>query len=371
MIYLDYAATTPLDPTVIEEMYNFMKSCYGNPSSKYYEQSEQSKTAIRTARERVANLFNCKPEDILFNSGATEGNNFILKGIADAYKHKGQHIITSVAEHKAILSTCKYLETQGYDITYLPVNKQGVVELESLEKAFRNDTILVSIMWANNEIGSINDINTISKKCKEQGILFHTDATQIVGKLPIDLKQIEVDFLTCSAHKLYGPKGIGATFIRSSKYGRKPKITPLIHGGAQENGLRAGTESLHNIVGFGKACEISQSEMNNYIKHIEAIENDIIEQLKTLPTIQFNSPKDNKIPGIINFSIPGINNEFAIKMLSEHYSISSGSACAIGEPSHVLKELGNEESDYFRISLGKFTKNIDITEMVNTLKQFT
>lgn len=369
MIYLDYAATTPIDPRVIDEMTDFMKNCYGNPSSKYYHQAEQAKKALSTARGRVASLFNCKTQDILFNSGATEGNNFILKGIADSHKEKGKHIITSVAEHKAVLSTCKYLEEQGYEVTYLPIDQNGMISLENLKRAFRPDTILVSIMWANNEIGSINDIDAIANICKERKVFFHTDATQAVGKIDINLDKIPVDFLTCSAHKLYGPKGIGATFIRSSKYGRKPKITPLIHGGAQEFGLRAGTESLHNIVGFGKACEIAQTEMNEYLNHIRKIENDVINQLKTIPTIIFNSPSTNKIPGIINFSIPGVNNEYVIKILSEDYSISSGSACAIGEPSHVLNELNIFESNYIRISVGKFSKYVVLTNLVNILKQ--
>lgn len=370
MIYLDYAATTPIDPKVIDTMIDFMKLTYGNPSSKYYQQAEDAKKALKIAHDQVAELLNCKSMDIQFNGGATEGNNFVLKGIADANKNKGKHIITTRVEHKAILSTCHYLESNGYEISYLKVNMHGQIEIEELKETIRPDTILVSIMWANNEIGTINPIKNLAKLCNEKKILFHTDATQAVGKIDIDLDDVPVDFLTCSAHKLYGPKGVGATFIRSSKYGRKPTITPLIHGGAQEDNLRAGTESLHNIVGFGKACEIARTDMSNYLPKIVDIEKDIITQLSAIPNIIFNSPNDNKIPGIINFSIPGINNEFAIKLLSEHYALSSGSACAIGEPSHVLKELGHDESDYFRISLGKFSEKIDLDNLKFILLKF-
>lgn len=370
MVYLDYAATTPVDPQVIESMYEYMKSCYGNPSSKYYTQSELAKASLNTARESVSKLINCKPEDIQFNSGATEGNNFILKGVADSLKDKGKHIITSSVEHKAILSTCKYLESNGFKVTYLPVNEFGQISLEDLKSSIKDTTILVSIMWGNNEIGSLNDIKSISDICLDNKVKLHTDATQVLGKLKIDLEDIKVDFLTCSAHKIYGPKGIGATYIRSSKYGIKPKITPLIHGGAQEDNLRAGTESTHNIVGFGKACEIALNTMDSYIPQIKKVEQDILDQLSVIPNIKFNGYDTNKVPGIINFTIPDLNNEFAIKTLSKDYALSSGSACAIGEPSHVLKELGHTKSDYFRISIGKFTESVDLSGMIETLKQY-
>lgn len=370
MIYLDYAATTPIDPEVIEIMYEYMKSCYGNPSSKYYTQSQLAKDALKTARENVSKILNCNPRDIQFNSGATEGNNFILKGVANSLKYKGNHIITSSVEHKSIINTCKYLETKGFEVTYLPVNKFGQINLNDLRSSIKDTTILVSIMWGNNEIGSLNDIKSISNICIENNIKFHTDATQVLGKIKLDLDLVKVDFLTCSAHKIYGPKGVGATFMKSSKYGIKPKITPLIHGGSQEDNLRAGTESTHNIVGFGTACKIAVRTMDIYIPQIKKMEQNIIDQLSVIPNIKFNCYDTNKVPGIINFTIPELNNEFAIKVLSKYYAISSGSACAIGEHSHVLKAIGHNKSDYFRISIGKFTNSVDLTKMIETLKQY-
>jgi len=371
VIYLDNAATTPLDPEVIEEMYTFMKTCYGNPSSKYYEQAELAKKHLNTARKQVSNLLGCTSEELIFTSGSTEGNNFVLKGIPDSNQHIGKHIITSKVEHKAVLNTCKWLETKGYDVTYLDVDSTGKVELDTLKKNLREDTVLVSLIWGNNEIGTLNNIKELSSITKaNSNAYFHTDATQVVGKLEFSLDEYEIDFLTCSSHKLYGPKGIGACFIRNDEYGLRPEITPLLHGGSQEDGLRAGTYAMHDIVGFGKACEIANNTMTDYIPKIIENENLYKEELiKAIPEITFNGDQHNKIPGIINFSIPGINNEFLIKMLADEIAISSGSACALGEASHVQKTLENE-INYFRLTFSKFnSKATNVKEIVDILKK--
>lgn len=356
MIYLDNAATTPIDPEVLEVMIEYMKTQYGNPSSKYYPQAEDAKKALRKAREQVAGLLNCKAEEIIFNSGATEGNNFVIKGVADAYQNKGKHIITSKIEHKSVLNTCKYLEERGFEVTYLDVTNKGRVEFETLKAALREDTILVSIMWANNELGTLNDISTMAQYCNEKGVFFHTDATQVVGKIIVDLIEVPIDFLTFSGHKLHGPKGVGASFIRCDENCFKPKITPLIHGGDQEEGFRPGTHAMHDIVGLGKTCEIASFTNKQKINFLLQYEDILISKLSTaFPDIVINFDKNHHIPGIVNFSIPGTNNEFVVKLLSNSLGLSTGSACTIHDPSYVQLAIGNSSRNYYRISLSSST----------------
>lgn len=388
MIYLDNSATTPIDPEVLEAMLPYLKEEYGNPSSRHYTLAVNAEKAVEKAREQVASLINAEPKEIVFTGGASESNNFIIKGVADYkkyYEENGNHIITSTVEHKSVLQTCKFLNgdvfwnkpekslasqflkkkstdkkiDRGYEVSFLPVNKYAQVEEENFKNAINENTILASFIWGNNEIGSLNDIERLCSIAKEKAILFHSDATQVLGKIEIDVKKIPVDFLSVSAHKLYGPKGIGAAFIRQDGI-TDFKMTALIHGGQQEKGYRGGTSAVHNIVGFGKACEIAKRDMNEYIKNISQLE---IETKKILtekyPGIEFLGDLDNHIPGVIGMLVPGIVNEIMIKDLADKVAISSGSACGIGEPSYVIKEIGynNKSSQFIRISLSKFAND--------------
>ncbi|PAB60534.1 cysteine desulfurase family protein [Anaeromicrobium sediminis] len=380
MIYLDNNATTPIDPEVFDAMEPYLKEEYGNPSSKYYLKAENAKKAVEKAREQVASLINSDPTEIIFTGGASESNNFIIKGVADYQKfieNSGNHIITSKVEHKAVLQTCKFLNGEvfmnseennmyapkvdrGYEVTFLDVNEYGQVSTENLSNNINDNTILTSLIWGNNEIGSLNDILSLAKVCKEKDILFHSDATQVLGKLDIDISKVPVDFLSFSAHKLYGPKGVGAAFIRSGEF-LMPDITALIHGGSQEYGYRAGTHAVHNIVGFGKACEIAKRDMNDYIEKIKKSEIEVRNALKEkFNNIVFLGDPNNHIPGTISFILPDKHNELYIKQISDRIAISSGSACSINEPSYVLDAIGrkNDNTHFFRMSIGKFEKTI-------------
>lgn len=388
MIYLDNNATTPIDPEVLDAMMPYLKEEYGNPSSRYYSLAINANNAVEYAREQVANLINANPKEIIFTAGASESNNFILKGVADYkkyYENSGNHIITSVTEHKSILQTCHFLNgdvfwnkseksvanqflkkksstkkiDRGYSVSFLPVNEYAQIDSNTFKESITEDTILASFIWGNNEIGSLNDIDCLSKISKDKNILFHSDATQVLGKIDIDVQKTPVDFLSMSAHKIYGPKGIGAAFIRQSGISDY-KMTALIHGGAQERGYRAGTSAVHNIVGFGKACEIAKREMTSYIKKISEMEFEVKKMLTLkYPGIQFLGDPNNHIPGVISMIIPNIVNDIFIKSLADDNlcAISSGSACGIGEPSYVIKEIGlqNKSSQFIRLSLNKYT----------------
>lgn len=393
MIYLDNSATTPVDPEVLEAMLPYLKEEYGNPSSRHYTLAVNAEKAVEKAREQVAALINADPREIVFTGGASESNNFIIKGVADYmkfYEGNGNHIITSSVEHKSVLQTCKFLNgdvfwnkpeksvaskfmkmknttkkiDRGFEVSFLPVNQYAQVEVNTFKNAIKDNTILASFIWGNNEIGSLNDIKQLSSIAKEHGVLFHSDATQVLGKIDIDVKELDVDFLSFSAHKLYGPKGVGAAYIKQSDL-TDYKLTSLIHGGQQEYGYRGGTSAVHNIVGFGKACEIAKRDMDNYMKKISTLE---IEAKKVLtekyPGIEFLGDPENHIPGIIGMLIPNIVNEMFIKNSSDTIAISAGSACGIGEPSYVIKEisLNNNNNNFIRISLSKYNTpdNINI-----------
>lgn len=395
MIYLDNSATTPIDPEVLEAMLPYLKEEYGNPSSRYYTLAVNAEKAVEKAREQVANLINAEPKEIIFTGGASESNNFIIKGVSDYkkyYEEKGNHIITSTVEHKSILQTCKFLNgdvfwnksestlgsqylkkkssnkkiDRGYEISFLSVNEYAQVREDTFRSAIKENSILASFMWGNNEIGSLNDIENLCAIAKEKGLLFHSDATQVLGKIAIDVKKIPVDFLSMSAHKIYGPKGVGAAFVRQTGLSDF-KMTSLIHGGLQERGYRAGTSAVHNIVGFGKACEIAKRDMDEYIKKISDLE---IETKKMLtekyPGVEFLGDPKNHIPGVIGALIPGIVNEMLIKDLADKVAISSGSACGIGEPSYVIKEirLESKSSNFIRISISKNITFVDIKEKI-------
>jgi len=340
VIYLDNAATTPMDPEVLDTMIDYMKNEYGNPSSKYYPQALRAQEALKHARNQVAELLGCDSEYLLFTSGSTESNNFIIKGVAEKFKRKGNHIITSKIEHKSVLNTCKHLEKLGHEVTYVGNDELGHVNIDEIEAAITDKTILVTIMWGNNEIGTLNDIEKISALCREKGVLFHTDATQVVGKIDVNIASLPVDFLSMSAHKLYGPKGVGIAYLGPDDLGLRYKLPALLDGGDQEYKMRAGTHAMHNIVGFGKACEVAKRDMSTYIPKILQIENDFKKELlKVRPDITFNGDQNCKIPGLLSINIPGINNELFCKQVSDEIAISTGSACSISEGSYVLETL--------------------------------
>jgi len=386
MIYLDNSATTPIDPDVLEAMLPYLKEEYGNPSSRYYSLAVNANKAVEKAREQVAALINAEPKEIIFTGGSSESNNFILKGVADYkkyYEESGNHIITSTVEHKSVLETCKFLNgdvfwnksestiasqflkkksttkkiDRGYEVSFLPVNEYAQVKEETFKDAIKENTILASFIWGNNEIGSLNDIENLCAIAKEKKILFHSDATQVLGKIDIDVKKIPLDFLSVSAHKIYGPKGVGSAFVRQTGLSDY-KITSLIHGGLQERGYRAGTSAVHNIVGFGKACEIAKRDMNEYVKKISELEVEAKKMLtEKYPGVEFLGDPDNHIPGVIGMLIPGIVNDIFIKKMADKCAISSGSACGIGEHSYVIKEIGtiDKSSNFIRLTLNKFT----------------
>ena len=384
MIYLDNSATTPIDPEVLDAMLPYLKEEYGNPSSRHYTLAINAEKAVEHAREQVASLINADPKEIIFTGGASESNNFIIKGVADYlkfYEEKGNHIITSTVEHKSVLQTCHFLNgdvfwnipdttvasrflkkknttkkiDRGFEVSFLSVNQYGQVLNETFEESIKENSILASFIWGNNEIGSLNNINELGRIAHNNGILFHSDATQVLGKIDINVKELPVDFLSFSAHKIYGPKGVGAAFIRQSGLSDF-KLTSLIHGGQQESGYRAGTSAVHNIVGFGKACEIAKRDMNEYTQKISELE---IETKKMLtekyPGIEFLGDPDNHIPGMIGMLIPDIVNEMFIKNLADTVAISAGSACGIGEPSYVIKEINTlNNNNFIRIALNKY-----------------
>ena len=391
MIYLDNSATTPVDPEVLDAMLPYLKEEYGNPSSRYYTLAVNAENAVEKAREQVASLINAKPKEIIFTGSASESNNMIIKGVADYmkfYSEKGNHIITSTVEHKSVLQVCKFLNGEvfdnnptksvaskfikkkttikkidrGYEIDFLPVNKYAQVSTDDFKDAIKENTVLASFIYGNNEIGSLNDIVSLGNIAKESNILFHSDATQVLGKIDIDVKNLPVDFLSFSAHKLYGPKGVGAAFIRQDGLSNY-KMTSLIHGGQQESGYRAGTHGVHNIVGFGKACEIAQRDMKEYIKKIAELE---IEAKKMIlakyPGTEFLGDPNNKIPGVIGMLIPNIVNEMFIKSIANEIAISSGSACGISDPSYVIKEINmnNHSSHFLRLTLSKNSNSDDV-----------
>lgn len=344
MLYLDNSATTKLSPEVLEAILPYLNEEYGNPSSKFYSLAENAKLAVKTSRQYVATLLNCRPDEVIFTSGATESNNMIIKGVADYYSKKGNHIVTSKVEHASVMETCRYLEMKGFRVTYLEVDNFGRVNPHQLEEILQKDKpILVSVIWGNNELGSLNPISELAQLCHKHEVFFHTDATQVIGKIPVDLSSIPgIQFLSCSAHKLHGPKGIGAAVIRKHRLGIKTKLTPLLHGGGQEDGYRSGTLAVHNIVGFGKAAELQAACLNEAALTLTGREAECRALLEDIFTdrIVFNSDITDKLPGVINFQISGTNNELFIKKIAKDVALSTGSACSSDKPSHVLQATG-------------------------------
>ena len=365
-IYLDNHATTPVDPRVLAAMLPYFTERFGNAASKSHAFGWESEAAVDTAREQIAKLIGAAAKEIIITSGATESDNLAIKGVADAYRDKGNHIVTCITEHKAVLDSCKVLQKHGLQVTYLPVQPDGLVDLGRLRESLTDKTILISIMAANNEIGTLNPIKEIGRLAKERNILFHTDATQGVGKLPINVDAMGIDLLSLTAHKMYGPKGVGALYVRSNK--PRVKLTPLIDGGGHERGMRSGTLNVPGIVGLGKACEISQNEMSAEGERLIALRERLKEGiLAELDEVYINGHPVERLPGNLNMSFAYIEGESLLMGLKE-IAVSTGSACTSAslEPSYVLKALGvSEELAYsaIRFGLGRFTtaEEIDFT----------
>lgn len=369
-IYLDYAATTPLDFRVLDAMMPFLTSNYGNPHSRSHMYGWEAEKATEDAREAIGQVINADAKEIIFTSGATESNNLALKGLAKFYGGKKKHFITTQLEHKCVLDSFRHLEMEGFEVTYLPVNKNGMVDAETFEAAIRPDTIGASVMFINNEIGTIQDITTLGQICRDRKIFFHTDAAQAFGKIPIDTEKMNIDLLSISGHKIYGPKGIGALFVRR----RKPrvKLIPIINGGGQERGLRSGTLPTPLTVGLGEASKIAMKEMEFDNKHIEALNKVFMENVKDISHIYYNGDEINGYKGIVNLSFEFIEGESLI-MAMKNIALSSGSACTSAslEPSYVLRALGvNEELAHtsLRFGIGRFTTREEIDFTVNLLK---
>ena len=368
VIYMDYAATTPTRPEVVQEMIPYFTENYGNPSS-IYSISRETKKAVENSREKVAKALGARPDEIYFTAGGSESDNWTLKGVALANKDKGNHIITTQIEHHAVINTCKYLEKHGFDVTYLPVDEEGMINLDDLKNAITDKTILVSVMFANNEIGTIEPIAEVGKICKEKGIYFHTDAVQAVGNVPINVDEMNIDLLSLSAHKFYGPKGIGALYIR-----RGIKIHPLIHGGAQERSRRAGTENVPAIVGLGKAIEIADQNMDEHISKLTHLRDKLINGiLDNIPYTRLNGHRTKRLPGNVNVCFRFIEGE-SLLLLLDGIGVcgSSGSACSSGslDPSHVLLAIGLPHEiahGSLRLTIGNGTTEEDVDYVLKNL----
>ena len=369
-VYLDYSATTPVDPRVADKMIPYLREQFGNPASRSHMYGWEAEKAVEEAREHVAALINADPREIIWTSGATEGNNLAIKGAAHFYQTKGKHIITVKTEHKAVLDTVRELERQGFEATYLEPGPNGLITLEQLEAAIRPDTILVSVMWVNNEIGVIQPIDQIGELCRSKGIIFHSDAAQATGKTPIDLEKTKADLVTFTAHKSYGPKGVGALYVR-----RKPRvrIEAQMHGGGHERGLRSGTLATHQIVGMGEAFRIAKEEMDSEIPRIKALRDRLVKGLMEIEEVYVNGDLDHRVPHNLNVSFNYVEGESLIMAIKD-IAVSSGSACTSAslEPSYVLRALGRSDElahSSIRFTFGRFTTEDDVDFTIDLLKK--
>jgi len=362
-IYLDYLSTTPVDPRVATAMMQCLSSegVFGNPASRSHVFGWKAEEAVENARNQVAELINADPREIVWTSGATESDNLAIKGVAHFYHKKGKHIVTSKIEHKAVLDTCRQLEREGYDITYLDPDENGLTTPAMIQSVLREDTILVSVMHANNEIGVVNDVAGIGEVCRAAGVLLHVDAAQGAGKVPLDMEQMKVDLLSMSAHKMYGPKGIGALYVR-----RKPRVRleAQMHGGGHERGMRSGTLATHQLVGFGEAARIAREEMVQEGERLLALRERFWEAISDIPEVHINGDRSARLPGALNVSFAFVEGESLIMSLRD-LAISSGSACTSAslEPSYVLRALGlNDELAHssLRFSFGRFTTEAEV-----------
>ena len=369
-IYMDYSATNPCDPRVVDAMIPWLREHFGNPASRSHAWGWEAEAAVEKAREQVADLIGADPREIVWTSGATESNNLALKGAAHFYKTKGNHLITVKTEHKAVLDTCRELERQGFEVTYLDVQQDGLLDLEVLKAAIRPDTILVSVMFVNNEIGVIQDIAAIGALCREKGIIFHTDAAQATGRVDIDLKTLPVDLMSLTSHKTYGPKGIGALYVR-----RKPRVRleAQMHGGGHERGMRSGTLPTHQIVGMGEAYRIAKAEMHEENKRIRALHDRMLNGLKDVEEVFLNGHAEKRVPHNLNMSFNYVEGESLI-MGIKGLAVSSGSACTSAslEPSYVLRALGRSDElahSSLRMTFGRWTTEEEIDYAVATIKE--
>jgi cysteine desulfurase len=369
-IYLDYSATTPVDPRVAEKMIPFLVEKFGNPASRSHAFGWEAEAAVEEAREEVAKLVNADPKEIVWTSGATESNNLAIKGAAHFYAGKGKHLITVKTEHKAVLDTCRELERQGFEVTYLDVRDNGLLDLDVFRAALRPDTILVSVMLVNNEIGVVQPIAEIGEICREKGIVFHVDAAQATGKVAIDLAQLKVDLMSFSAHKTYGPKGIGALYIR-----RKPRVRleAQMHGGGHERGFRSGTLATHQIVGMGEAFRIAREEMALENKRIGALRDRLLKGLSDIDQVFINGDLEHRVPHNLNISFAYVEGE-SMLMAIKDLAVSSGSACTSAslEPSYVLRALGREDElahSSIRFTLGRFNAEEEIDYAIRLLHE--
>lgn len=370
-IYLDYLATTPVDPRVVEKMLEClsMDGNFGNPASRSHIYGWKAEEAVENARRQVADLLNADPREIVWTSGATESDNLAIKGVAHFHRDRGRHIVTSRIEHKAVLDTCQHLEGEGFEVTYLDPDPDGVVTPEAVARALREDTILVSIMHANNEIGTLNDIAGIGQHTRKAGVLFHSDAAQSAGKVPIDLAEWPVDLMSLSAHKMYGPKGMGALFVR-----RQPRVSleAQMHGGNHERGMRSGTLATHQIVGMGEAAGIARECLADEAVRLEGLRRRFWDGIRDIPEVRVNGAMEQRLPGAINISIAFVEGEVLLMSL-KGLAISTGSACTSAslEPSYVLRALGLSDElahSSLRFSFGRFTTAADVDTAVGELR---
>ncbi|VEU23903.1 DEKNAAC105104 [Brettanomyces naardenensis] len=369
-IYLDMQATTPVDPRVLDKMLPFFTGLYGNPHSSTHAYGWETDKEIEKARKNVADVINADPREIIFTSGATECNNTALKGVARFYGKRKPHIITTQTEHKCVLDSCRHLQDEGFEVTYLPVDTDGLIDLELLEKSIRKDTCLVSVMAVNNEIGVEQPIEEIGRICRKHKVFFHTDCAQAYGKIPIDVNKMNIDLMSISSHKVYGPMGIGALYVR-----RRPRVRlePLINGGGQERGLRSGTLAPPLVCGFGEAARLVREEYDADHEHIVKLSNKLSDSLLSIPYTQFNGSKEHHFPGCVNISFSYVEGESLLMALKD-VALSSGSACTSAslEPSYVLHALGADDAlahSSIRFGIGRFTTEAEIDYVINAIKE--
>ena len=368
-VYLDYAATTPVDKRVAEKMIPYLTETFGNPASNSHSFGWVAEEAVEEARANIAALINADPKEIIFTSGATESDNLAIKGAANFYKTKGKHLITVKTEHKAVLDTMRELERQGFEVTYLGVQENGLIDLEELKAAIRDDTILISVMWVNNEIGVVQDIPTIGEICRERKIIFHVDAAQACGKVPVDVEAAKIDLLSMSGHKVYGPKGIGALYVR-----RKPRVRleAQMHGGGHERGFRSGTLPTHQIVGMGEAFRIAKEELEQDMAHYRKLRDIFLKGIEGIEEVYINGDLEHRAPNNLNVSFNFVEGESLIMAVKE-LAVSSGSACTSAslEPSYVLRALGrNDELAHssLRITFGRMTTEEEVKFAAELIK---
>lgn len=369
-LYLDYQATTPMDPRVLQKMLPYFTEKFGNPHSRSHAYGWEAEAACDLAREQVAGLIGATEKEVVFTSGATESNNIAIKGVAHFYGDRKKHIITPVTEHKCVLDSCRHLEQEGFEVTYLPVQKNGLVNLDELRAAMRDDTVLVSVMAVNNEIGVIQPLAGIGRLCREKGVFFHTDAAQAFGKIPLDVEAMNIDLMSISGHKIYGPKGIGALYVR-----RRPRVRlePIFSGGGQERGFRSGTLPTPLVVGLGEAAAIARAEMAKDAEHARKLYNKFVtELLDGIPDVYINGDREQRWPGNVNLSFAYVEGESMIMAIKD-LAVSSGSACTSAslEPSYVLRSLGVSEElahTSIRFGVGRFTTEEEVDYAINLIK---